>query len=153
MSEQAQTPGGKPRNCESVYRGRVAVEPKSIARAERPPLVRTRIGVNMHAPKTAEADRDRLTEWVDVLAFSAASRERILRFSKGDQIVVMGPVTLSLYRKPDKTERISRTIIADQVMGAAATHVPPDEDGEAETAAAREKIAETIETDENALPE
>ena len=153
MSEQTQTPGGKPRNCETVYRGRVAVEPKSIERGERPPLVRTRISVNMYGPRTRDEDRDRLTEWVDVLAFSAAARERLLRFEKGDRIIVMGPVTVSFYRTKDGKEMTSRTIIADQVTGAAASNVRNAEEPETAPAGTREKVEEVLKGETGEMPD
>ena len=71
------------------------------------------IGVNMAAPDVPPEDRDSLTEWVEVIAFSEAMRARLLACEKGELISVSGNVTKRRYQRRNGETAESRTTIAD----------------------------------------
>ena len=75
----------------------------------------------MAAPDVPTEVRDRLTEWVNVIAFSDALKTRLMKCKKSEAIAVMGNVTLKFYKTNQGEERIDRTIIAESVMSASAS--------------------------------
>ena len=64
--------------------------------------------------------REKLTEWVTVMAFSEALQTKLLKCKKGEAIMVMGNVTRKPYKTQAGEERID-TIIADSLMAASAS--------------------------------
>ena len=83
-------PGAVPRGCCACYRGHSAAVPRLVE------WETGRIGVNMAAPDIPTEMLDSLTEWVTVMLFSWALRTKLLKYGKGETIVVLGNVT----RKP-----------------------------------------------------
>ena len=69
------TPGAIPRGCVSCYRGHLGAAPREVSREGQDKsrtFVSARMGVNMAAPDVPTELRDRLTEWVNVVAFGEA---------------------------------------------------------------------------------
>ncbi len=116
-------PGAIPRGCYATYRGHLAADPRKVERDGRA-FAAARIGVNMAAPDVAAEERDKLTEWVDVIAFGDALRTKLLKGRKGEPIVVMGNVTLKFYTTRGGETRVDRTVVADAIQSASAS-VPP----------------------------
>jgi len=81
-------------------------------------MTSARMAVNLAVPGTGREDRDKLSEWVNVAAFTKRSRERLEQASKGDMIAVLGTVSKHFYHHRDGERRIERTIFADDVMSA-----------------------------------
>ncbi len=81
------TPGAVPRGCYAVYRGNLGGDPKSIERDR--PFASARMGVNMAAPDVGAEERDQLTEWVNIIAFSDALRAKLLKCSRGERRTVL----------------------------------------------------------------
>ena len=81
------TPGAVPRGCYAVYRGNLGGDPKSIDRDR--PFASARMGVNMAAPDVGAEERDQLTEWVNIIAFSDALRAKLLKCSRGERRTVL----------------------------------------------------------------
>ena len=89
------------------------------------PFAATRIAVNMTAPSVPTEEREKLTEWVNVIAFSDALKTKLLKCKTGEPIVVMGNVTLEFYTTEEGDTRIDRTIVADAIQAASASTLPP----------------------------
>ena len=87
----------------------------------------------MSAPKSATS----LTEWVNVIAFSDALREKLLKCRRVEQVVVMGNVTLKFYQTGSGETRVDRTIVADAIMSAASSYIPPQSEAGGSRAARR----------------
>ena len=114
------TPGAVPRGCYTCYRGNLAAEPRKIQR-ESNNFATARMGVNIASPDVPAEMRDKLTEWVTVMAFSEANQTKLLKCKKGELIMVMGNVTRKPYQTQAGEERIDRTIIVDSMMAASAS--------------------------------
>lgn len=120
---KSNTPGAVPRGLYAVYRGNLGGDPKTINRER--PFVSARMGVNMAGPDVSTEERDGLTEWVNVIAFSDALREKLMKCRRGEQVTVMGNVTLKFYQTGSGETRVDRTIVADALMSAASSYIPP----------------------------
>ena len=79
------------------------------------------MGVNVASPDVPAEMRDKLTEWVTVMAFSEANQTKLLKCKKGELIMVMGNVTRKPYKTQSGEERIDRTIIIDSMMAASSS--------------------------------
>ena len=112
--------GAIPRACDCTYRGNLADKPR-VVQTENSKFVAGRIGVNMAAPDVSPEERDSLTEWVDVMAFSEAMQARLLACEKGETIAVSGNVTKKFYQRHTGETAESRTIIADYIRAAGAS--------------------------------
>ena len=64
----------------------------------------------MAAPDVSPEERDQLTEWVDVIAFSEAMQARLLACEKGETIAVSGNVTKKFYQRRKGETAEGRTI-------------------------------------------
>ena len=85
-----------------------------------------RIAVQMTTGSKPREERDALTEWVNVIAFTERCRHLLMCCSKGQLIAVMGGVTLDSYRSvQDGSIQISRTLVIEDMYGAAAS-IQPD---------------------------
>ena len=62
----------------------------------------------MAAPSVATEEREKLTEWVNVIAFSEALKTKLLKCKSGEPIVIMGNVTLKFYTTEQGNTRIDR---------------------------------------------
>ncbi len=113
-------PGSIPRACDCTYRGNLAAKPRLIEKDGRK-FVSGRIGVNMAAPNVSPEEREQLTEWVDVMAFSEAMQARLLACEKGETIAVSGNVTKKFYQRNNGETVESRTIITDYIRAAGAS--------------------------------
>jgi len=56
-------------------------------------MTTTRLAVNLCPPTTPRAERENLTEWVDVIAFSERARHLLEQTRKGDLVEVTGGVS------------------------------------------------------------
>ena len=117
-------PGAVPRGCYTTYRGNLAADARKVER-ESGSFATARIGVNMAAPDVPTEARERLTEWVNVIAFTDALQVKLLKCKKGDLICVMGNVTRKFYQTQAGEEGIDRTIIADAMMGPSSSRSEP----------------------------
>ena len=114
-----------PRGLHGCYRGRLVRDPRVIDRAGKSPMATGRIAVPMAAGNKSKEDRDALTEWVNVIAFDERCRHLLMSCSKGQLIAVMGGVTLDFYQgKNDRTRKISRTLIIEDLYASAASIQP-----------------------------
>ncbi len=120
-------PGAIPRGCYASYRGNLAGPPRTVEQNNRA-FAAARMGVNMAAPDVPHEEREKLTEWVNIIAFSDALMTKLLKGKTGEPIVVMGNVTLKFYSTGGGDTRIDRTIVADSIMSASASVLPPRED-------------------------
>ena len=116
-------PGAIPRGCYTCYRGNLAADPRLVEQ-ENTSFAAARIAINMAAPDVPAEERDKLTEWVNVIAFAESLRTKLLKAKKGEPIVVMGNVTLKFYQTRSNETRVDRTIIADALMAASASVLP-----------------------------
>ncbi len=116
-------PGAIPRGCDATYRGNMTRKAKLVEQGDQK-FATARIGVNMAAPTVPPEEREKLTEWVDVIAFSKAQQERLLAAEKGEPISVSGNVTLKFYKRGNGETAIGRTIIADYIRCASASYIP-----------------------------
>ena len=119
--------GAIPRGCYTTYRGNLAADPRQVSPQNGTPFAATRIAVNMTAPSVPTEEREKLTEWVNVIAFSDALKTKLLKCKSGEPIVIMGNVTLKFYTTEDGNTRIDRTIVADAIQAASASMLPPRE--------------------------
>ena len=126
------TPGAVPRGCYTVYRGNLAADPRKVTR-ETNSFATARMGVNVASPDVPTEMREKLTEWVTVMAFSDALQTKLLKCKQGELIMVMGNVTRKPYKTKTGEERIDRTIIVDSMM-AASSSATDSGDGGAEDA-------------------
>ena len=101
-------PGAIPRGCYTCYRGNLAADPSVIER-ENTTFAKARMAVNMAAPDVPAEERDKLTEWGNVIAFSEALRTKLCKCKKGEPIVVMGNVTLKFYQTRSNETRVARS--------------------------------------------
>ena len=113
-----------PRGLHAVYRGRIVRPPKTIDRSGKPPMVTSRIAVNMASASSAREDRDALTEWVNVIAFSDRTRHLLSQCDKGQMIAVTGNVTKEFYQTRSGERAESRTIIVEDMLSAAGSLQP-----------------------------
>ena len=113
-----------PRGLHGVYRGRIVRQPKTIERSGRAPMVTSRIAVNMSSGSTPKADRDALTEWVNVIAFSERNGHLLSQCAKGRLIAVSGNVTKEFYQTRTGERAVSRTIIVEDIVSAAGSLQP-----------------------------
>ncbi len=120
-------PGAIPRGCYASYRGNLAGPPRKVEQNNRT-FAAARMGVNMAAPDVASEEREKLTEWVNIIAFSEALMTKLLKGKTGEPIVVMGNVTLKFYSTGGGETRVDRTIVADSIMSASASVLPARED-------------------------
>ena len=86
-------------------------------------MVTSRIAVNMASASSAREDRDALTEWVNVIAFSERTRHLLSQCDKG-QIAVTGNVTKEFYQTRSGERAESRTIIVEDMLSAAGSLQP-----------------------------
>ena len=121
-------PGAIPRACDATYRGNLADKPRLVEKNERK-FAAGRIGVNMAAPDVSPEERDQLTEWVDVIAFSEAMQARLLACEKGETIAVSGNVTKKFYQRRNGETAQGRTIVADYIRAAGASIAAPGSRG------------------------
>ena len=112
-------PNAYPKGLHGVYRGRLVRKPRTIDRPEKSPMVVARIAVNLAAPSVPREQRDQLTEWVNVIAFSDRTRHLLSQCEKGHMIGVMGNVTLELYATRSGENAVNRTLVAEDVVSAA----------------------------------
>ena len=115
------TPGAVPRGCIACYRGHLGADPRQVQQQENRSFATARMGVNMAAPDVPAEVRDQLTEWVNVMAFSEALQQRLMKCKKGSMLVVMGNVTLKLYKTGSGEERVDRTVIAESLIAVEAS--------------------------------
>lgn len=125
QSTGAPPQGSYPKGLYAVYRGRLVKDPKEVTRGrDKPPTVSARMAVAMASSKVPLEQRDTLTEWVNVLAFGARVRHLLMQCSKGQTIAVTGNVTCELRTLRSGEEIAERTIIAEDLMGVAASLQP-----------------------------
>ena len=124
-------PGAIPRGCYASYRGNLAGPPRKVEQNTRT-FAAARMGVNMAAPDVATEEREKLTEWVNIIAFSDALMAKLLKGKTGEPVVVMGNVTLKFYSTGGGETRVDRTIVADAIMSASASVLPARDDAAAE---------------------
>ena len=106
-----------PRGLHAVYRGRIVRPPRSFQRTGKAAMVTSRrIAVKMAAPSAPREDRDALTEWVNVIAFTERSRHLLMQCSKGMLVAVSGNVTKEFYTSRSDDREISRTIIVEDIL-------------------------------------
>ncbi len=122
--------GAIPRGCYTTYRGNLAADPRQVEPQNGTPFAAARMAVNMAAPSVATEEREKLTEWVNVIAFSEALKTKLLKCKSGEPIVIMGNVTLKFYTTEQGNTRIDRTIVADAIQAASASVLPPKEAGQ-----------------------
>ncbi|MCY4506817.1 MAG: single-stranded DNA-binding protein [Acidobacteria bacterium] len=120
----AAPPNSYPKGLHGVYRGRLVRNPRVVDRRGKSPMVTARIAVNLAAPSVPPEARAELTEWVNVLAFSERTRHLLLQCRKGDQLAVMGGVSLDLYTTRAGDRGVSRTIVAEDVASTAGSLQP-----------------------------
>ena len=116
MKEQDRTPGARPQALDVCARGRLANDPREIQRGERTPIVTARMAIPMAGSDTPAELRDQATEWVDVVAFAAAQRSRLLAARKGSLIVVAGGMTKRLFKHKDGRPGEGRRIAAEYIL-------------------------------------
>ena len=139
-------------------------DPRLVKREAKPPMASGRIAVQMtigsgallptrrsvHRRLCRREERDALTEWVNVIAFTERCRHLLMCCSKGQLIAVMGGVTLDTYRSvQDGSIQISRTLVIEDMYGAAAS-IQPDVTHPADIEA---DLKERIGSAAEALPE
>ena len=90
-------PNSYSRGLHGVYRGRLVRDPRVVQRSGKSPMVTARIAVNLAAPSVPPEARAEFTEWVNVLAFSERTRHLLSQCGKGQQVAVMGGVSLDVY--------------------------------------------------------
>ena len=119
------TPGAVPRGCFTCYPGTPGADPREVPSGQDKSrsFVTARMGVNRTAPDVPAEERDRLTEWVNVMAFSDARRARLLKCKKGEAVAVMGNVTLKTYTTGQGEERTDRTIIAESLRSVSGSRI------------------------------
>ena len=144
-------PGAIPKACDAAYRGYLADNPQTTTRESGEPMVTARMGVSMAGAGASNDERDELTDWVRILAFSDACRARLIRCRKGDLVVISGNVTKRTYHTEGGELRIERSIVAEHVRAAAASLMLPTVDsihgeGDAKPAAAGARPPAPIET-------
>ena len=131
-------------------------EPRTVERAGKAPIAAGRIAVYMASPKARREDRERLTEYVNVIAFTPRNRHLLMSCSKGQVIAAVGGVTLEISSLPDGGgERINRTLIIEDMYSAAGSIQPKgvhpaDMDGSLKS---RMNEAAELMPDEPELPE
>ena len=76
-------PGAIPGGCCTCYRGNLASDPRHVEQ-ENTSFAAARMAVNMAAPDVPAEERDKLTEWVNVIAFSEALRTKLLKCETGE---------------------------------------------------------------------
>ena len=124
-TQSAAPPHAYPRGLHGCYRGRLVRDPRLIDRDGKPPMATARIAVQMAAGKKSREERDALTEWVNLIAFDERCRHLLMSCSRGQLIAAMGGVTLDFYQaKNDKTPKISRTLIIEDLYASAASIQP-----------------------------
>ena len=87
-------------------------------------MVTSRNAVNMASGSTPQVDRDALTEWVNVIAFSERNRHVLGQCTKGQLIAVSGNVTKEFYNARSGERAISRTIIVEDILSVAGSLQP-----------------------------
>lgn len=87
-------------------------------------MATARIACHLATPKSPKEHREKLTEYVNVIAFTPRNRHLLMSCSKGQLIAVMGGVSIELSILPNGDERIERTIIAEDICAAAASVQP-----------------------------
>ena len=125
MSRNVAPANAYPKGLHAVYRGRIVRAPKSFERAGKAPMVTSRIAVKMAAPSAPMEDRDALTEWVNVIAFTERTRHLLLQCTKGMTVAITGNVTKEFYTNNRSGKRdISRTIIVEDILSAGGSLQP-----------------------------
>ena len=79
-------------------------------------MVTSRIAVKMAAPSAPREDRDALTEWVNVIAFTERTRHLLMQCTKGMLLAIGGGVTKEFYTNRNGDREISRTIIVEEIL-------------------------------------
>ena len=79
-------------------------------------MATSRITVKMAAPSAPREDRDALTEWVNVIAFTERSRHLLMQCTKGMLVAISGNVTKEFYTSRSGDREISRTIIVEDIL-------------------------------------
>ena len=120
----AEPKGSIPRNCDSTVRGNIGTLPSRQKTKAGGEMVRTRLAVNMAASSVPPEEREKFTEWYQVIAFQPAQMERLMKVQKGELVTINGGVTLHEWQS-EKGPRTERTIIAEYVRSASAA-LPPD---------------------------
>ena len=87
-------------------------------------MVTSRIAVNMASASTPREERDALTEWVNIIAFSERTRHLLSQCAKGQMIAVTGNVTKEFYQTRSGERAESRTIIVEDMLSAAGSLQP-----------------------------
>jgi single-strand DNA-binding protein len=120
--------------------GHLGADPEEHYTPKRVPMAQFRVAVNqVHTGPAGE--RQETTEWVRVRAMGPLA-ERAQRLSKGDRVLVIGPLTVSHYQSREGQPRTSLEVWADEVTGVSPR--PPGRTREPEA----EREAEEADADE-----
>ena len=79
-------------------------------------MVTSRLAVKMAAPSAPREDRDALTEWVNVIAFTERTRHLLMQCAKGMLVAISGNVTKEFYTNRNGDREISQTIIVEDIL-------------------------------------